>query len=106
MSKGMQVVSWNVNGVRARWPRLVELLTCERPDVVCLQETRCPDGRFPYERLWEMGVLRGIGWSPVALLQDLLLEAVILSGIASGLGRGQVGRRSLRCLLSQGHTMQ
>jgi exodeoxyribonuclease-3 len=55
MSKGMRVVSWNVNGVRARWPRLVELLTCERPDVVCLQETRCPDGRFPYERFWEMG---------------------------------------------------
>jgi exodeoxyribonuclease-3 len=55
MSEGMRVVSWNVNGVRARWPRLVELLTCERPDVVCLQETRCPEARFPHERLWEMG---------------------------------------------------
>lgn len=51
----LQVVSWNVNGVRARWPRLVELLTCERPDVVCLQETRCPEGRFPHERLSELG---------------------------------------------------
>jgi exodeoxyribonuclease III len=55
MIEGMRVVSWNVNGIRARWPRLVELLTCERPDVVCLQETRCPAGRFPHERLLEMG---------------------------------------------------
>jgi exodeoxyribonuclease-3 len=55
MTGDMRVVSWNVNGIRARWPRLIELLTCERPDVVCLQETRCPAGRFPHERLREMG---------------------------------------------------
>ena len=51
----MRVVSWNVNGIRARWPRLTELLTCERPDVVCLQETRCSEWHFPSERLREMG---------------------------------------------------
>jgi exodeoxyribonuclease-3 len=51
----LRVVSWNVNGIRARWPRLIELLTCERPDVVCLQETRCPAGRFPHERLRDVG---------------------------------------------------
>jgi exodeoxyribonuclease III len=52
---GMRVVSWNVNGIRARWPRLVELLTEQRPDVVCLQETRCPDHRFPYGKLHDLG---------------------------------------------------
>lgn len=51
----MRVASWNVNGIRARWPRLTELLTCERPDVVCLQETRCSEWHFPSERLREMG---------------------------------------------------
>jgi len=51
----MRVVSWNVNGIRARWPRLTELLTCELPDVVCLQETRCSEWHFPRERLREMG---------------------------------------------------
>ncbi len=55
MNEGMRVVSWNLNGIRARWPRLTELLTCDRPDVVCLQETRCPENRFPYARLREMG---------------------------------------------------
>lgn len=49
------VVSWNVNGIRARWPRLVELLTERRPDIVCLQETRCPEHRFPYGKLHDLG---------------------------------------------------
>jgi exodeoxyribonuclease-3 len=51
----IRVVSWNVNGIRARWPRLVELLREQRPDVVCLQETRCPDHSFPYGELADLG---------------------------------------------------
>ncbi|HWY17367.1 MAG TPA: exodeoxyribonuclease III [Solirubrobacteraceae bacterium] len=51
----IRVVSWNVNGIRARWPRLVELLEEQQPDVVCLQETRCPDHRFPYGQLRDLG---------------------------------------------------
>jgi exodeoxyribonuclease-3 len=51
----LRVVSWNLNGIRARWPRLTEMLAGERPDVVCLQETRCPDHRFPRGRLSELG---------------------------------------------------
>jgi exodeoxyribonuclease-3 len=51
----IRVVSWNVNGIRARWPRLAELLSEQQPDVVCLQETRCPDHRFPYGRLRDLG---------------------------------------------------
>jgi exodeoxyribonuclease-3 len=51
----LRVVSWNVNGIRARWPRLTEMLASERPDVVCLQETRCPDQRFPRGRLSQLG---------------------------------------------------
>jgi exodeoxyribonuclease III len=54
-TEDLRVTSWNVNGIRARWPRLTELLTCERPDVVCLQETRCSEWHFPGERLREMG---------------------------------------------------
>jgi exodeoxyribonuclease III len=51
----IRVVSWNVNGIRARWPRLAELLSEQQPDIVCLQETRCPDHRFPYGRLRDLG---------------------------------------------------
>ncbi|TKY92127.1 MAG: exodeoxyribonuclease III, partial [Candidatus Methanomarinus sp.] len=36
----MRVISWNVNSVRARLPRLLALLRRHEPDVVCLQETK------------------------------------------------------------------
>jgi exodeoxyribonuclease-3 len=51
----IRVVSWNVNGIQARWPRLQELLSEQQPDVVCLQETRCTDNHFPYGKLHDLG---------------------------------------------------
>lgn len=51
----LRVVSWNVNGIRARMPRIAELLRREQPDVVCLQETRCPFRHFPHQRLEQLG---------------------------------------------------
>ncbi len=43
----MKIVTYNINGIRARLPRLVEYLTEERPDVVCLQELKAADDAFP-----------------------------------------------------------
>lgn len=54
-SKRLRVISWNVNGVRARMPRITEMLRRERPDLVCLQETRCPYRHFPHKRLEDLG---------------------------------------------------
>ncbi|HEX5308131.1 MAG TPA: exodeoxyribonuclease III [Solirubrobacteraceae bacterium] len=51
----LRVVSWNVNGIRARMPRIAELLRREQPDMVCLQETRCPFRHFPHQRLEQLG---------------------------------------------------
>lgn len=53
--KRLRIVSWNVNGIRARMPRIAEMLRRERPDLVCLQETRCPYRHFPHKRLEELG---------------------------------------------------
>ena len=36
----MRIVTWNVNSLRVRLPRVLELLAQHRPDVVCLQETK------------------------------------------------------------------
>lgn len=55
MSEKTRVMSWNVNGIKARWPRLSELLRSEQPDVLCLQETRCTDKCFPRKQLHELG---------------------------------------------------
>jgi exodeoxyribonuclease III len=53
--KRLKIISWNVNGIRARMPRIAEMLRRERPDLVCLQETRCPYRHFPHRRLEELG---------------------------------------------------
>jgi exodeoxyribonuclease-3 len=43
----MRIASWNINSLRKRQDRLFEWLEATRPDIVCLQETKCPDEQFP-----------------------------------------------------------
>jgi exodeoxyribonuclease-3 len=43
----MKIVSWNINSLRKRQERLLTWLAATRPDVVCLQETKCTDEQFP-----------------------------------------------------------
>lgn len=43
----MKVITWNVNGIRARAAQLSELLTAEQPDVVCLQEVKAAVDKVP-----------------------------------------------------------
>ena len=43
----MRITTFNVNGIRARLPRLLEWLEKEQPDVVCLQELKCADDSLP-----------------------------------------------------------
>jgi exodeoxyribonuclease III len=43
----VKLASYNLNGIRARLPRLLEWLEHERPDVVCLQELKCADEALP-----------------------------------------------------------
>jgi exodeoxyribonuclease-3 len=43
----LKVVTWNVNGIRARQAELTELLSVESPDVVCLQEIKASPDKVP-----------------------------------------------------------
>ena len=43
----MKIASWNINSLRKRQDRLFAWLESAQPDVVCLQETKCPDEQFP-----------------------------------------------------------
>ena len=43
----MKLATYNVNGIRARLPRLLEWLEREKPDAVCLQELKCADESLP-----------------------------------------------------------
>ena len=51
----MKVATWNVNSLRVRLPHLVDWLAANRPDVLCLQETKCDDAAFPTEELRAAG---------------------------------------------------
>ena len=43
----MRITTYNLNGIRARLPRLLEWLEREQSDVVCLQELKCADDSLP-----------------------------------------------------------
>jgi len=43
----MKLATFNVNGIRARLPRLIEWLDREKPEIVCLQELKCADEALP-----------------------------------------------------------
>ena len=79
----MRLITWNVNSVRARLPRVLELLEQHVPDIVCVQETKVGADAFPHEALAAAGyhaVERSEGrWNGVALLvpQDVEVEDVV-----------------------------
>jgi exodeoxyribonuclease-3 len=47
--------TWNVNSITARLPVVLRWLEGARPDVLCLQETKCTDERFPVDAFLELG---------------------------------------------------
>ena len=68
----VRIVTWNVNSLRARIPRVLQLLDEHRPDVACLQETKCAPDTFPEAELADAGyaaVHHSAGqWAGVAVL--------------------------------------
>ena len=76
----MRLATWNVNSVKARLPRLLAWLAETRPDILCLQETKCPDGSFPVEQVGELGYLTASHsdgrWNGVAVLSQVGLDDV------------------------------
>lgn len=51
----MKLVTWNVNSLNVRLPHVQDWLAANQPDVLCLQETKQQDIKFPYEALKEAG---------------------------------------------------
>lgn len=51
----MKIATYNVNGVNARLPVLLRWLETTTPDVVCLQELKAPDEKFPEQAIADAG---------------------------------------------------
>lgn len=82
----MKLVTWNVNSLKARMPRVLELLELHRPDLLFLQETKAEPDAFPELELKAAGyhsVQHSAGrWAGVAIAAR---EGIPLEDVSSGL---------------------
>ena len=61
MTDRLTIATWNINSVRLRMPIVERFLAEVQPDVLCLQETKCPDANFP------AGALRRAGYEHIEI---------------------------------------
>ncbi len=71
----MKIATYNVNGINGRLPVLLRWLSETSPDVVCLQELKAPDEKFPEAAIRALGydaVWHGQkSWNGVAILSRI-----------------------------------
>lgn len=76
----MRIATWNVNSVRTRLDQVLAWLVAERPEVLCLQETKVADELFPLARFQALGYEAAISgqkaYNGVAILSRLPIEDV------------------------------
>lgn len=77
----LTLATWNINSVRLRLPLVRRFLGEYQPDILCLQETKCPDDQFPTADIRAMGYehieINGQkGYHGVAILSRLPISEV------------------------------
>lgn len=75
------LTTWNINSVRLRIDLVAKFLKATRPDVLCLQETKCPDDAFPLKRFKQLGyehiALNGQkGYHGVAIVSKIPFDTI------------------------------
>lgn len=92
----MRVCTWNVNSLRARLPRVLELLENHAPDVVLLQETKVAPDQYPDAELRAAGYESvhhsGGQWAGVAILARAGLGLADARSGLPGEARGEEAR--------------
>src|SRR5919108_3160979 len=51
----MKIATWNVNSILARLPNVIRWVDAVKPEILCMQETKCTDDKFPIEVFRERG---------------------------------------------------
>ena len=51
----MKLATWNVNSLAVRLPQLLDWLALHQPDVLCIQETKLTDDKFPHAAITAVG---------------------------------------------------
>lgn len=77
----MKLVTWNVNSLKIRLPQVINWLENNEPDVLCLQETKLQDERFPVDEILAAGYRSAyVGqktYNGVALLSKRIGDTVV-----------------------------
>ena len=80
----MKLASWNVNSLKVRLPQLLEWLGRHGPDVVCLQETKVEDDKFPVLEFEAAGYR--CAWSGQRTYNGVaILSRLALSDVTNGM---------------------
>jgi exodeoxyribonuclease-3 len=72
----LKLVTWNVNSLKIRLPQVLDWITRQRPDVLCLQETKTENEKFP------VAEIRAAGYEPVFNGQKTYNGVAILARLA------------------------
>ena len=51
----MKLATWNVNSLKVRLPQVIDWLGANKPDILCLQETKLSDDNFPTSEIAAIG---------------------------------------------------
>jgi exodeoxyribonuclease-3 len=90
----VKLATWNINSIRAREERLLTWLGQQRPDVLCLQETKVEDAGFPTAALrkagYEVATFGQRSYNGVAIASNQPLTDVV-RGFGDGVGDGADG---------------
>jgi exodeoxyribonuclease-3 len=78
----MKLATWNVNSIKVRLPQLLAWLAAAQPDVVCLQELKAEEAKFPRTELDGAGYACAVNgqktYNGVALLSRAPLGDVVM----------------------------
>jgi exodeoxyribonuclease-3 len=99
-----RLATWNINSVRLRLDLVSRFVRCEKPDVLCLQEIKCIEGKFPELELRALGfphiaVAGQKGYHGVAILSRLPFTLVERRDIC---GRGHARHLSIKLAEAKG----
>jgi exodeoxyribonuclease-3 len=80
----MQFASWNVNSLKVRLPHLLDWLARQAPQIVCLQEIKLEDAKFPVEEIQAAGY--HCAWSGQKTYNGVaILSRGTLADVAAGM---------------------
>src|SRR4030095_4047679 len=71
----MKSATWNINSIKDRVQHVINWSEVNQPDVLCLQETKCPDDKFPSQKL------RAVGYEHAALFGERTYNGVAILSV-------------------------